>query len=135
MTISERIKQLRTDKGISRLELAIENGFSQGMVCNWEKGVFFPSLMSTITLADFFEVSLDYLVGREECSLVTSQQELELAEHEIDRLQADSSDAFRRVRASAIMDFAERLRAELPDEYITDIIDDLEAEMIEEWKI
>ncbi|MFR5833806.1 MAG: helix-turn-helix domain-containing protein [Acutalibacteraceae bacterium] len=59
-----RIKELREDKGISQKELAMRFKMSAGNLCDWEKGRTEPDIETLIRLADFFDVSVDYLIGR-----------------------------------------------------------------------
>jgi len=61
---SERIQQLRVNKNLSQKQLAAELGLSQQTVGHWETGLRVPSLELAFTLANYFDVSLDYLVGR-----------------------------------------------------------------------
>jgi len=44
-------------------QLANELSLVKQTIGNWEKGVRTPSLEASIALAEFFNVSLDYLVG------------------------------------------------------------------------
>ena len=64
MTCSERIKELRTKNGLTQKQLAKESGLSERSVQNYELGERIPTLQAAISLADYFDVSLDYLVGR-----------------------------------------------------------------------
>lgn len=64
MTCNERIKELRIRKGITQKQLAKEAGLSERGIQNYELGERVPTLQAAIALADFFDVSLDYLVGR-----------------------------------------------------------------------
>lgn len=61
-----RIKELRDVNGISQLELAKRVGTSQRNIGRWENGEVDPSSAFLIQLADYFECSIDYLVGRED---------------------------------------------------------------------
>lgn len=63
-----RIRELREAKGIQQKELAIDLCVSQPTVSDWESGRKIPSAKSTLKLADYFGVSIDYLLGREELS-------------------------------------------------------------------
>ena len=60
-----RVRELREAKGIQQKELAIDLGVSQPTVSDWESGRKVPSAKSTAKLADYFGVSDDYLLGRE----------------------------------------------------------------------
>ncbi|MDR1116746.1 MAG: helix-turn-helix domain-containing protein [Oscillospiraceae bacterium] len=59
-----RIKALRKEKGYSQSELAKIIGISQSAVASWESGVRIPTSDTLQQLAEFFEVSVDYLLGR-----------------------------------------------------------------------
>ena len=60
-----RIKELRERAGKQQKELAIDLGVSQPTVSDWESGRKIPSAKSTSKLADYFQVPIDYLLGRE----------------------------------------------------------------------
>lgn len=59
-----RIKQLREEKGISQRTLAKRIGASPKAVNFWESGKVEPSAKFICALADVFECSCDYLLGR-----------------------------------------------------------------------
>ena len=59
----ERLKELRQDKKMGQVELADSIGVSKGVISFWENGLREPTMSSLISLALFFEVSIDYLVG------------------------------------------------------------------------
>ena len=61
---SERIKELRTDHGMSQDAVGKVIGVKRYSVCGYEKGNNFPDVPGLIGLADYFGVSIDYLVGR-----------------------------------------------------------------------
>lgn len=54
--------------GITISQLAKEIGISQGNISDWKSGKCLPSLNALIKIADYLNVSLDYLVGRTETS-------------------------------------------------------------------
>ena len=62
---TERLKELRTEKGIGQVELAQAINVSKGIISLWENGLREPKLSNLIALATFFEVSIDYMVGLE----------------------------------------------------------------------
>lgn len=64
MEFSQRLRKLRERKRLSRRALAELCGLSQNMVGMYERGEKLPSVDALIALADFFEVSTDYLLGR-----------------------------------------------------------------------
>lgn len=61
---SERLLFLRQRYGLTQAQLGAELGTKKQSVNNWEKCVSLPSLDLTASLADYFNVSLDYLCGR-----------------------------------------------------------------------
>lgn len=63
---SERLKELRTEKGLSQSQLAKECGLTNGAIAFWELGKREPKLCAVITLARYFGVSLDYMAGLED---------------------------------------------------------------------
>jgi transcriptional regulator with XRE-family HTH domain len=58
------LKQLRTSHNITQKQLAEAIGASERGVQNYELGTRKPTYDMLIALADYFDVSLDYLVGR-----------------------------------------------------------------------
>lgn len=61
-TINDRIFTLRTQAGISQQRLADDLKLSRRAVSLWETGRRTPDIQSVLLLADYFQVSLDYLV-------------------------------------------------------------------------
>ena len=64
MFLKERLYQLRTDAGLTQEELAKRINVGRSTIAGYEKGTTQPSYTVLILLADYFEVSLDYLFGR-----------------------------------------------------------------------
>lgn len=60
-----RLLELRNDKELSQRTMAKELGISQATYNNWENGKTQPNIEQIIQLANFFEVSTDYLLGKE----------------------------------------------------------------------
>ncbi len=61
-----RIRELREAKGMQQKELAIDLCVSQPTISDWESERKVPSANSTKKIADYFNVSIDYLLGRDE---------------------------------------------------------------------
>ena len=51
-------------RGISTYKLTKDTGIPNGMVNKWKNGIQLPSAESLIKLANYFDVSVDYLLGR-----------------------------------------------------------------------
>jgi transcriptional regulator with XRE-family HTH domain len=62
----QRLQNLREKKRISRTVLSQLCGLAPDAVRRYERGESEPSMESLISIADFFEVSTDYLLGRSE---------------------------------------------------------------------
>ncbi|MCI8487525.1 helix-turn-helix domain-containing protein [Pumilibacter intestinalis] len=60
---SQRLKILRNEQGITQTQLAKETGLSQSGIALWESGKRVPNADVIIVLANFFNVSTDYLLG------------------------------------------------------------------------
>lgn len=64
-TFSTRLKLLRNANGLSTQSLATSLGLkSKGGITQFEKAMISPSVDTLVALADYFDVSIDYLVGR-----------------------------------------------------------------------
>lgn len=61
-----RLKELRENAGYSQYSFADAFGVAQSTVGNWEAGKREPNFETTQKLADFFGVTVDYLLGRED---------------------------------------------------------------------
>ena len=59
-----RLKELRKSRGISQLTLATDLNANQNTISRYETGEREPGIMELIKIADYFHVSIDYLVGR-----------------------------------------------------------------------
>lgn len=68
MLFKDVLYNLRSRKGISQVQLAKDIGVSPGLIGMYESGKRMPSVEVQETLADYFNVSLDYLMGREQGS-------------------------------------------------------------------
>lgn len=66
MEFGKLLSQLRKEKGILQKEVANHLNMTVATVSNYEKGVHLPDLNTLIMLADFFDVSTDYLLQRTE---------------------------------------------------------------------
>jgi transcriptional regulator with XRE-family HTH domain len=74
--ISERIKKLRKEYNLSQQELGEKLGITQGSLANYEKGIRFPNPDALISIARFFNVSIDYLMGVSKNRGVLDEEEI-----------------------------------------------------------
>ena len=66
MAFAENLKSLRMAKDIGQKSLAWDLKTTVKSVSHWETGYSEPSISQLIAIADYFEVTLDELVGRDE---------------------------------------------------------------------
>ena len=59
-----RLKELRAKKGISQLKLALDLNTNQNTISRYETGEGEADYTTLIAIADYFDVSLDYLLER-----------------------------------------------------------------------
>ena len=59
----ERLRELRTEKGISRKQLANDLFISERLISYWENGERECSFDMLIKIARYFNVSIDFLLG------------------------------------------------------------------------
>ncbi|MBR3835944.1 MAG: helix-turn-helix transcriptional regulator [Clostridia bacterium] len=59
-----RLKELRKAKGISQLKLAIDLNMNQNSISRYENGIREADYNTLIKFADYFNVSVDYLLER-----------------------------------------------------------------------
>ena len=86
---ANRITSLRKEKGLSQKEVAISLGVSQALLSHYEKGVRECGLDFVVSCADYFGVTTDYLLGRQDSKygLINEEEKyllLETATDEID---------------------------------------------------
>ena len=62
--LGQAIKKLRQERGMKQEELGLAVGVSKQSVSNWENDNVLPSIEMLVKMADFFQVSTDYLLGR-----------------------------------------------------------------------
>lgn len=65
MMLNENIREIRKSKNMTQEQLAEAMGVSTASVSKWETGQSAPEISALTALADFFEVSVDMLLGHE----------------------------------------------------------------------
>lgn len=63
---AERIRELRLERGLTQEELGEIIGVKRFSIYSYEKGRACPEMKGLVALAEFFNVSIDYLAGRTE---------------------------------------------------------------------
>jgi transcriptional regulator with XRE-family HTH domain len=66
MDYSSRIKELRKKRKLTQSELAQKLNIDQSAIHFWEAGKTCPDIQKLMLLADIFEVSVGYILGKED---------------------------------------------------------------------
>ena len=61
-----RLRELRLERNMSQQRLAMELSMTQNTISRYENGEREPGIKELIRIADYFNVSLDYLLERSE---------------------------------------------------------------------
>lgn len=64
--MSDRLRSLRKERGFSQTEVGNRTGIAQALLSKYENGLRLPPTESLIKLADFYGVSVDYILMRTE---------------------------------------------------------------------
>jgi transcriptional regulator with XRE-family HTH domain len=84
----DNLRNLRIEKGLSQQSLADKLGVSQQSIYKYENKITEPNIDMIKVIADFFDVSVDYLIGYSSCAhKVEAVQETELNADELHLIQ------------------------------------------------
>ena len=75
MTLGERLKMYRTQKGLSQEKIAEMLDVSRQAVTKWEAGQTTPSSDNLIALANLYDISLDELIGKNQDQMTAADEE------------------------------------------------------------
>ena len=117
----DRLKALRKRKGLSQEDIAPKVGVKYGTYRNWEQGVRDPGTEALIRLAEFFGVSVDYLLGQSE---VEGRRDSAVMESETqDGHQAgDEEDILNRLKNDPATRMVAKISGDLTDEGKKDLL-------------
>lgn len=77
-TFGELLTELRIDRKLSQKQLGEIIFVSSGTISNYENNIHYPDVEKLICLADYFDVTIDYLLGRSTSALSPKVLEEEL---------------------------------------------------------
>ena len=86
--IKNRIRDLREDLDLRQIDVSHATGIDQKTLSNYETGKTCPDSISLIKLADFFNVSVDYLIGYSNLNLKSNKDVLSTLENIQDEISA-----------------------------------------------
>ncbi len=64
--MTNKLKKLRKEAGLTQISLQMKTGIEQALLSKFENGERIPPTETLILLADFYNVSMDYIMGRTE---------------------------------------------------------------------
>ena len=88
MTIGEKIKTLRIEKGYDQTAICEYLNIEQSTLSNYENDRRTPKLDMVAKFADFFGVTTDYLLGREKEIELTKKDKIEIDEY-LDKFESE----------------------------------------------
>ena len=62
--MQNNLRKLRKEKGLSQIAVQMQTGIEQALISKYENGERVPSTETLMQLADFYGVSMDYIMGR-----------------------------------------------------------------------
>lgn len=81
MKFKDRLVQLRKELNLTQTDFAKKIGFSRTAISAWEIGRNEPSNEDTIKIADFFGVSVDYIIGNSDIRNPEELRNVQFANH------------------------------------------------------
>lgn len=64
MTVKNNLKKLRKDRKLTQIALQMQTGIEQALLSKFENGERIPPTETLLTLAEFYGVSIDYILCR-----------------------------------------------------------------------
>ena len=64
--MSERLRMLRKERKLTQVAVQMQTGIEQALLSKYEKGERIPPTETLILLAEFYNVSIDFIVCRTE---------------------------------------------------------------------
>lgn len=62
--MNHRLRQLRKSKGYTQVRVQMDTGIEQALLSKYENGERIPPTETLVKLADYYNVSVDYLLSR-----------------------------------------------------------------------
>lgn len=79
--LGDRLAELRQDRQELQKDIAALLHVSSGSVSNYETGAHLPTVDALCELANHFDVTMDYLMGRTNCRIPTGTLNQQFVEH------------------------------------------------------
>ncbi len=101
-----KLKEYRLKIGLTQSEIAFKLGMNQQSYSRYENGTTEPNIETLIKIADFFQISIDDLLGRK-CNVINIFYHSDLKKQLLKELAEESDDKIQRVA-----DFYSAIRSE-----------------------
>lgn len=69
--MQNNLRKLRKEKGLSQIAVQMQTGIEQALISKYENGERVPPTETLMQLADFYGVSMDYIMGRTDRKEIT----------------------------------------------------------------
>ncbi|WP_270581943.1 helix-turn-helix domain-containing protein [Bacillus subtilis] len=106
---NETLKKLRREKNLSQKELGNKLGLAESTIGMYEQGKRQPDYETLLKIADFFEVTLDFLLGNPKDAVKEKEAAYSISDPDLQIAFKDASDFSEEARRQAI-DFIEYLK-------------------------
>lgn len=73
--MENNLKKLRKDKKLTQIALQMQTGIEQALLSKFENGSRIPPTETLMLLADFYGVSMDYIMGRTDIPEINSNNQ------------------------------------------------------------
>ena len=87
----KKVSDLCNQNGIAMTTLAVNLGFSKSVVTNWKKTEATPRPSTVKKIADYFGVSVDYLLGGTTTAMTEDNKKIELSPKEEQLLESSKT--------------------------------------------
>lgn len=94
MTFANRLKDLREENNLTQVELAQKFNITSQTISQYERGIRTPDFTLLNSIADYFNVSVDYLLGRTD---IRNFEENTIAAHTDDRTKQLSEESMKQL--------------------------------------
>lgn len=85
--IGDRLKRLRTEKGVKQSDLADLLNIKRQTYSAWERNISNPDLEAIRVLADYFQATTDYLLCRDEAIETKAAHQEEYTQAELEEIE------------------------------------------------
>ncbi|MCY8281236.1 MULTISPECIES: helix-turn-helix domain-containing protein [Bacillus] len=97
MSLGKNLKKLRSQRGLSQYQVADKLEIQRGRYNSWENDIAKPSVEMLKKIADFYNVGIDFLLGRDnnESTLNEFDEEVRTIARDINNLNTGQKDALK----------------------------------------